>query len=187
MRVVSGARPEADEELVRRFLRSRDERTFLELYRRHTPFLLALVRRLLQTAPAEVEDVVQETWIRAAQGLADFRWQSRLRTWLAGVAVNCCREQRRRIGRRREEGPHRERRVPPGVAPESLDLERAIGDLPEEQRDVLVLYALGGHTHEEVAAHLGIAPGTSKSRLFHARRALRAQLDGRVAARGEAE
>jgi RNA polymerase sigma-70 factor (ECF subfamily) len=173
-----------DAELVGRFLRSRDEASFLALYRRHTPFLLALVRRLLQTAPAEVEDVVQEAWIRAAERLAGFRGQSSLRTWLAGIAVNCCREQRRRIRRRREAGSPVDRHAVPERAPECLDLERAVGALPYELRCVLVLYALAGHTHEEVAAQLGIAPGTSKSRLFHARRALRARLEGTVAAKG---
>jgi len=167
-----------DAGLVSDFLRARDERSFLRLYRRHTPFLLALSRRLLQTSAAEVEDAVQETWIRAATGLPAFRWESSLRTWLAGIAYNCCREQRRRAAARREAGPPEEWELPaPLTGSESLDVERAIAALPGDLRHVVVLHALAGHTHEEVGALLGIAPGTSKSRLFEARRQLRARLE----------
>jgi len=174
----------ADERLVAEFLARRDEAAFVRLYRRHTPFLLALSRRLLQASAAAVDDVVQETWIRAVLALPGFRWESRLRTWLASIAVNCCREQRRRVVRRREEDPVDDLPPSPPSGLEPLDLERAIGALPDELRDVLVLYALAGHTHDEVAELLGIAPGTSKSRLFQARRRLRARLGG--AAKGVA-
>jgi len=178
------AEPE-DARLVSDFLKARDEASFLRLYRRHTPFLMALSRRLLQTSAAEVEDAVQETWIRAATRLPNFRWESSLRTWLAGIAFNCCREQRRRASNRREDGPPQDLELgTPTRRSEWLDVERAIAALPGELREVVVLHALAGHTHEEIAALLGIATGTSKSRLFEARRQLRARLQHTPSGRG---
>jgi RNA polymerase sigma-70 factor (ECF subfamily) len=174
-----------DARLVSDFLKARDEGSFLRLYRRHTPFLMALSRRLLQTSAAEVEDAVQETWIRATTRLPAFRWESSLRTWLAGIAFNCCREQRRRAAHRREDGPPQELELKtPMARSERLDVERAISALPRDLRDVVVLHTLAGHTHEEIATLLGIAPGTSKSRLFEARRQLRARLGRTPSGRG---
>ena len=62
-----------------------------------------------------------------------------------------------------------------GLAPyfRGIDLERLIGQLPAGCRSVLVLHDIEGFTHEEIAASLGIAAGTSKAHLFRARRLLR--------------
>jgi RNA polymerase sigma-70 factor (ECF subfamily) len=57
-----------------------------------------------------------------------------------------------------------------------LDLERAIAALPDGCREVFVLHDLEGFTHEEIAARLGVVPGTSKSQLSRARSALRAHM-----------
>ena len=54
-----------------------------------------------------------------------------------------------------------------------LDLERLVAQLPAGCRSVLVLHDVEGFTHEEIAASLGIAVGTSKAHLFRARRLLR--------------
>ena len=56
---------------------------------------------------------------------------------------------------------------------EQMDLERAIALLPDGYRHVLLLHDVEGYTHEEISAKLEITAGTSKSQLFHARRALR--------------
>ncbi|PNB03346.1 RNA polymerase subunit sigma-24, partial [Pseudomonas sp. FW306-2-11BA] len=57
-----------------------------------------------------------------------------------------------------------------------LDLEAAIAALPDGARHVLVLVGLYGFSHEEAAAELGIAVGTSKAQLFRARQLLTARL-----------
>jgi RNA polymerase sigma-70 factor (ECF subfamily) len=62
---------------------------------------------------------------------------------------------------------------------ERLDLARAVAQLPTGYRTVLLLHDIEGHTHDEIGKFLGIDPGTSKSQLFHARRAVRALLSGR--------
>ena len=66
--------------------------------------------------------------------------------------------------------------APPDASAERIDLDRAIASLPDGYREVLVLHDIHGLTHEEIARALDVAPGTSKSQLFHARRAVRARL-----------
>ena len=58
----------------------------------------------------------------------------------------------------------------------AIDLDRAIASLPDGYRAVLLLHDVEGYTHEEIARLLDIDSGTSKSQLFHARRALRVRL-----------
>lgn len=169
-----------DRELVARFLQQGAEDAFRKLYRRHTPRLYLLARRLLGRRHLEAEDVVQETWIRAAERLPGFEWRSSLSTWLGGIAVNCARETLRRLARRRESGsgdisehgPARDTSSP-GIA---LDLERAMALLPDGFREVLVLHDVEGFTHDEIGRLLKITPGTSKSQLSRARKKIRSLL-----------
>ncbi|MEX2663139.1 MAG: sigma-70 family RNA polymerase sigma factor [Vicinamibacterales bacterium] len=175
---MSAADDSDDRELVARFLRARDESSFRALYRRHTPALYGLALRLLGHRSADADDVIQDTWIRAAERLNGFRWESTVRTWLASIAVNCCRE-RLRTGWRwvQEDDTLPERSNPDVPALElTLAVDRAIATLPAGCRGVFVLHDIEGRTHEEIGALLDIAPGTSKSQLFHARRHLRALL-----------
>ena len=156
-----------------------DEGSFRLLYRRHTPRLHQLALRLVGGAEADAEDVVQDTWIKAVEKLDSFRWESAFGTWLHAIAVNVAREAMRRRGRRQEvEFP--DQAEPAAPAPlervEVMDLERVIAALPDGYRTVLVLHDVEGYTHEEIAAQLGVAAGTTKSQLFWARRAVRTQL-----------
>lgn len=155
-----------------------EERAFRELYRRHSPALYQVTLRMLGYAQADAEDVVQDTWIRAVSRLDGFRWESSFRTWLIGIGLNLSREVLRRRARRST--TELTEAVTPSVLPPRLgdrvDLERAIAELPDGSRAVLVLHDIEGFTHEEIGRQLGIAAGTSKSQLFQARRALRAKL-----------
>lgn len=162
-----------------------DEAAFRALYRRHTPRLWPLLRRMLGgpgTRP-EAEDAVQETWIRAVEALPSFRWEAAFSTWLTGIALNCAREALRRRDRRPEMGtdaaPARFLGAMPLDPGRRLDLEDAIAALPDGYRAVLVLHDIEGYTHMEIADRLGIAEGTSKSQLHRARRAVRAYLEPR--------
>lgn len=167
-----------DRWLARRFLRTRSERAFRRLYAAHTPALYGFVLRLARGNRAEAEDIVQETWMRAVASLQGFRWQSSLRTWLHAVALNVHRETlRRRAGSEARAGEARRRLAVVGRgSPPSLDLERAIAELPDGYREVLVLHDVEGYTHREIAELMGIEEGTSKSQLSRARRAMRALL-----------
>lgn len=170
----------SDRDLVRAYLRARGEPEFRALYRRHTPALYRMALRL--AGPSSADDVVQETWFRAARQIDRFEWRSALRTWLIGILIRCCRESRR----------HGAPVVALSVDPELeepevetthyplLDIERALEALPAGYREVLVLHDVEGFTHAEIARALGVVPGTSKSQLARARRALRQQLAGTV-------
>lgn len=162
-------------------MRRADEASFRKLYRAHTPGLYRFVLRILGGGDPEAEEAVQMTWVLAVQNLAGFRWESSLRTWLAGIALNTCREIRRR--RARERGPLAAEGREVMVALDRqdgarIDLEEAIASLPEGYREVLVLHDIEGYTHEEIAGLLGIDRGTSKSQLSRARRELRGRLSG---------
>jgi RNA polymerase sigma-70 factor (ECF subfamily) len=162
-----------DPELVRRFLKERSQASFESLYDRHSPYLFRVASRLLHGDRSAAEDVLQEAWIRAITSLSRFRGESTLRTWLCGITMNCCRE----VWRRRTFVPIDE--LPGSAAPargdrfNALRLERALRQLDQDGREIIELYDVLGHTHDEVAAILDIAPGTSKSRLFRARATLR--------------
>jgi RNA polymerase sigma-70 factor (ECF subfamily) len=175
-RLSEAGPPDEDARLVGAFLASRDEEAFRVLFRRHTPALYRLALRLLGGDSPAAEEAVQEAWIRAASRLAGFRFGSALRTWLCGFVVNCCREARRRGSGEEalsaEDAPPAAR-VDPGTG---LDLERAVLSLADGYRQVLVLHDVMGFTHREIAEHLGIEEGTSKSQLFLARRAMRRRL-----------
>jgi RNA polymerase sigma-70 factor (ECF subfamily) len=168
----------SDRDLARSLLQDGDEASFRELYRRHTPRLYQFVLRLMGGAEAEAEDVVQETWIRAAERLDGFRWESQFPTWLTGIGLNLCRDRLRRETRRHELQPVDgfEVQVRVGRHEERIDLERAIARLPAGYREVLLLHDVEGFTHNEIGERLGIAEGTSKSQLFFARRAMRSLL-----------
>lgn len=174
-----------DRGLVEAFLRRRTEAAFSVLYGRYAPRTYGLIVRLLGPLGGRAEDVFQETWIRAIEGLPRFAWRSSLATWLAGIAVNCCREERRRIGAGEAgdfDAPLEEVALAPGDPLGRVQLGRAIDRLPAGYREVLVLHDVEGFTHEEIAGQLGIDPGTSRSQLHRARRAVReALLRGGVA------
>jgi RNA polymerase sigma factor (sigma-70 family) len=132
---------------------------------------------------ARVEDLVQETWIRGVSGLPGFDWRSSLSTWLQGIALNVAREALRADRRLQLDDGAAEaiNELPAGRPTDHegrIDLERALRQLPERRRIVLVLHDLEGYTHAEIARTLGIAAGTSKSQLHDARMQLEELLTG---------
>ncbi len=165
-----------DRRLVDQFLRRRSERSFRALYRRHTPALYQLTLRLLAGREKEAEEVIQEMWMRAVHRLQEFRGDSKLSTWLSGIAINCCRENLRRRQRDSWEELPEIPEIPFAEGIDRLALEEAIASLPDGFRTVLVLHDVEHYTHEEIGKLLGIASGTSKSQLSRARRAVRHRL-----------
>lgn len=160
-----------------------DELAFRELYRRHSPRLFQLVLRFVGGVEADAEDIVQDTWLKATERLGGFRWEASFGSWLSAIGLNVARENLRKRGRRREVEWPEENEPPAAATPlerlEPMDLERAIAALPDGYRTVLVLHDVEGYKHDEIAQHLGVSIGTSKSQLFHARRAIRATLGAR--------
>ncbi len=169
----------SDRRLASRLVQHGDEEAFRLLYRRHTPAVYGLVVRMMGGPGPDVDDVVQDAWLRAVRGLPAFAWRSSLRTWITGIAVNRVREHFRRARRRRDDGDLADA-PPPSMPPTDpgmrMDLEDALRALPEGYRAVLLLHDWEGYTHPEISERLEIAVGTSRSQLFHARRALRRML-----------
>lgn len=143
---------------------------FSALYREHGGKLFGLALRLRGGHQADAEDLVQQTWLRAAGAAQRFEGRAAMSSWLCGILVNVYRENTRKA-----------RRTPPEPATtypfrEHLDLERLLARLPVEQREVIILHDMYGFSHDEIAALLDIAEGTSKSRLSRARSWCREQL-----------
>ena len=168
-----------DRALVDAFVTARTEAAFDALYARHAPRMYGLARRLMAHAPHEADDVLQTAWMRAAPRLAAFRGESSLSTWLCGFVVNCCRERTQRGSRGRVVTPSRVA-AHDAALDASIDVHRALARLPPRYRAVLVLHDVEGHTHEEIGAMLGIAPGTSKSQLSRGRHVMRKLLAARA-------
>jgi RNA polymerase sigma-70 factor (ECF subfamily) len=170
-----------DRDLADRVVSDGDEAAFEVLYHRHTPTLYRFALRLTGGDATEAEDILQDSWLKAARSLDRCEWRSAFRTWLMGIVFNRFRELARRNGRR----------VPtvgweaewPAAQPEPagrIDLEQAIALLPPGLRAVLVLHDVEGFTHREIAEQLGVTDGTSKSQLHDARMAMRRLLGTRT-------
>jgi RNA polymerase sigma-70 factor (ECF subfamily) len=156
---------------------------FEELYRRYERRIYALCLRMTGSRD-QAEDCVQETFVQAWQKLANFEGRSAFGTWLHRIAVNKVLSVQRYDSRRPRLAPVDETLSDPyGAAPATvdagaqMDLEQAIGRLPDGARNVFVLHAVHGYSHEETAGMLGVAVGTCKAQLHRARRLLGERLD----------
>ena len=157
---------------------------FEALYRRHAGRIHGVIVRLVGNHGARAEDLTQDAFVRAWQALPAFRFESAFGTWLHRLAVNTAlMDLRSRKSRPQEDGD--EDAFEALGAPDSaghgtalsMDLERAVASLPPRARAVLVLYDVEGWQHEEIAAELGMAVGSSKAQLHRARHLLRARLE----------
>ncbi len=159
---------------------------FEALYRRHAGRVHGVIARLVGSQGARAEDLTQEAFVRAWQALPAFRFESAFSTWLHRLAVNTAlMELRSRRSRPQDEGDSDEEVFELIGSTDSaghttaltMDLERAVASLPPRARAVLVLYDVEGWKHEEIAAELGMAVGSSKAQLHRARNLLRGRLE----------
>lgn len=159
-----------------------DQTAFRDLYRQHAGRVYALCLRLTGDA-SDADERTQDVFVRLWDKLRSFRGESAFSSWLHRLAVNVVLNERRTTWRR-------ERRVTPVEDPGalernrgnpteglSIDLERAIAELPDGAREVFVLFDIEGYGHADIASLTGIAEGTSKAQLFRARRLLREKLE----------
>ena len=151
-----------------------DERAAAELVRRHA----RAVARFLAGAgapQADLDDLVQETFIRAFRAVASFRSQCQFRTWLLTIGGNALKDLGRRLARRRvvplderlesKDGDPHERTVA-GETEERL--RRGLTRLPRMQREVFLLRAQQGLEYGEIAAALDTTPGAARVHYHHA-------------------
>lgn len=137
---------------------------------------------------ADVEDAVQETFLRALDRIASYDSERPFAPWLYQIARNVARD-RLAVRARRSTEPLSDHQLQDPAPGADVVLERAeirhmvdaaIGRLPEQQRTAFRLHDVDGYTTTEIALIMGVSPGTIRSHVHHARRALRASLAGRL-------
>ena len=171
---------EDDERLAARYGSEGDARALETLFRRHIEATYAFARRFLPTRE-DAEEAASETWLRAGRALRAGHWrgESRVKTWLLGIARRVCLERLRqpRLPTLSLSGLTETDRgdwvlFSPGPDPVS-DLDEALAALSDDHRLVLTLCDLQGLTAAEAAQILGRTPAATKSLHGRARRALR--------------
>lgn len=152
---------------------------FEQLYRTHVGRVFALCMRM--TGDRDLaEELTQSSFVRIWGRLEKFEQKSSFGTWCHRVTVNVVLEHLRSTARGPRQSPQVDELVlhvaPTSSPADRLDLEWAIGALPERARLIFVLYEVERFQHDEIAEMLGIAVGTSKAQLHRARRLLREYL-----------
>lgn len=191
--------PDVDDgELVRRTLAGERE-AFQELVERHQDRLFGLVRHYTRN-PVEIEDIVQETFLKAYTRLPSFRQDGCFYTWVYRIAVNTTLD----LFKRQSRSPVQAVEDPEVVAmpperslmrPEAslaqaeiAEVTRAVlAELPEIFRTVLILREFEDQPYQTIADLLGISIGTVESRLFRARAKFKEKLLQRYPEYGEVE
>lgn len=167
-------------------LKKRDERAFTALVLRYQDRVFNLTRRLLGRHE-EARDVTQEVFVAVFEKIDSYRGESSLTTWIYRIAANQAKNRIKYLAHRQD--GRRENLDdmvrPPSVNPLSTAIprpdeafardrvarlvDRALGELDEEQRIVLVLRDIEGQSYEDIAAITGLNLGTVKSRLHRGR------------------
>jgi len=154
----------------------------------HLPMLLRLARRLVRE-PADAEDLVQETCLKAFRSFHQFCPGSNAKAWLVTILMNAWRDRTRKVSRMPlalsfDEIAEFVHLHPPARTPETMAMQNnlgyrvrlAIDDLPPEFRLVVLLADVEGLTYQEIADTVGCPMGTVMSRLHRGRRLLHTTL-----------
>lgn len=147
----------------------------------HQDRALRIALRMLSGDRAAAEDVVQEAFVRAHRGLAQFRGDARLSTWFDRILIREAYRHFRRPWRRWLPSEAPESHMQPTRAPDGdpwlrARVEKSLARLSGHQRIVFVLVHMEGHTVSEVAELMGRSTGTVKSHLHRALKSLRVDL-----------
>ncbi|PKO83210.1 MAG: RNA polymerase sigma factor RpoE [Betaproteobacteria bacterium HGW-Betaproteobacteria-11] len=183
---------EADQILVEQ-AQAGDKQAFGLLVTKYQRRLARLISRMVRD-PVEVEDIVQDSFIRAYRALPGFRNDSAFYTWLYRIGVNTAKNWLVTHGRRAqltrsmddEEAPGQDdvESTQTSETPERLLMTKEIGEtvnaaverLPEELRTAITLREIEGMSYEEIAQVMDCPIGTVRSRIFRARDAIAAKL-----------
>ncbi|MCL2871502.1 MAG: RNA polymerase sigma factor RpoE [Betaproteobacteria bacterium] len=182
-----------DQQLVTRAQQG-DKKAFGLLVAKYQRRLARLLSRLIRD-PVEVEDLTQETFIKAYRSLPNFRGESAFYTWLYRIGINTAKNHLASSGRRARvsalfvtaevakniEGAVllRNAATPEGelMSKEiALAVSRATAALPEDLRFAVVLREIEGLSYEEIAEVMNCPIGTVRSKIFRAREAIAAEL-----------
>lgn len=167
-------------------LRVGDPKAFEDMVKMYQHRIYGVALRMMGSR-ADAEEVAQETFLRAHRALADFRGDAKLSTWLYAIASRLCLNRlasgEGKMARRRADVEEMADLVwdQPGGNLERDEREaavhRALAELPEERRVVIVLRDFEGLSYDEIAAALGLELGTVRSRLHRARLDLKEKLE----------
>ena len=171
----------SDEQLMLLFGRGRRE-AFDELYHRYATKLFRYLSKMLARSNLDVEDLVQEVFVRVSNAAPNYKATAKFSTWLYRIATNTCLSQldsqKRRPHLRVIEGG-KERTATYGYPLKSLEqtegeiaLEKAVSTLSDEQRAVFVLRQVEQLSYEEISESLHMPIGTVKTNLHRARKQL---------------
>ena len=169
-----------------------DPHGFKKLYQRHHHKVRSTLYQLCGSDG--LDDLVQDVFLRAWKGLAKFRQSAQFSTWLYRIAFNVASDRRKALAKMRSrnisvEDDQLENLADDAIARESdgqpsltqmhyRDLmQRGLAKLSEDHRAVLVLHDLEELSQKDIAEILSIPVGTVKSRLFHARSAIKKFLE----------
>jgi RNA polymerase sigma-70 factor, ECF subfamily len=174
-----------DAVLVSRVLRG-DTAAFRDLYGRHSRYVAGVVFRLMGD-DADLEDIVQDTFVRASERLLTLRAPAQVRAWLVTIAVRLTQS---RLTRRRRRSWIRQQITP--AAPTASDprdrapadeLYSALDQVPDKLRVPWILHRVEGYRLEDVAASCGVSLATIKRRIADAQVRLDRRLGARVGER----
>jgi RNA polymerase sigma-70 factor, ECF subfamily len=167
-------------------LRRGDRAAIAQVYRAHHRKVRAYAARMLGDRTA-AEDVVHDVFVSLPTAIERFRSEAKLDTFLVAIAVNLCRRRLRGAARAQRAASSLSSREPPlpEATPEHETsqrrladaLHRALFELSLDHREVFMLCAVEERSSREVAEILDIPEGTVRTRLFHARKLLRARLE----------
>ncbi|PKO52109.1 MAG: RNA polymerase sigma factor RpoE [Betaproteobacteria bacterium HGW-Betaproteobacteria-20] len=181
----SSGNREIDHELVLRAQRG-DKRAFGMLVDKYQRKLGRLLSRMVRDQ-AEIEDIVQETFIKAYRALPNFRGDSAFYTWLYRIGINTAKNYLVSMGRRPtvstgidiedaenfEDGGELRTMDTPESAMMTKQIAQTVNDtvagLPEELRTAITLREIEGLSYEEIATIMNCPIGTVRSRIFRAR------------------
>jgi RNA polymerase sigma-70 factor (ECF subfamily) len=181
-----------DLQLVER-VRQGDQRAYGLLVEKYRRKLMRLLSRMVRD-PDEIEDIAQETFIKAYRALPQFRGDAAFYTWLYRIGVNTAKNYLATRGRAmptvsdqamNDEDEPDERLVAKDIGtPESellskqmvMAVNEAVEALPEELRQAITLREIEGMSYEEIAETMDCPIGTVRSRIFRAREAIAAKL-----------
>jgi len=163
-----------------------EARAMERLYHQYKRRVFGMAHRIVGASDAE--EVAQEVFVRVFRGLAAFRGDSALSTWIYRLTVNASLSHLAKRGRRQEVGDDAlgELPAPPTAERDSAlaaRIESALGQLPAGYRAILVLHDIEGLSHEECSSILECRVGTCKSQLHKARAKMRELLGPGIAER----
>ena len=183
---------DVDAELVARVQRG-DKQAFDLLVLKYQRKIMRLLSRMIRDQ-SEIEDVAQESFIKAYRALPQFRGESAFYTWLYRIAINTARNWLAQNNRRPSTPSAQENEdgetfdatdnLTDSSNPESEmasrqiadTVNKAINDLPEELRNAIVMREIDGMSYEDIAESMNCPIGTVRSRIFRAREAIATRL-----------